>query len=145
MLYYISGKEIIMNEVTEFLKKNSVQFLATLGLDGKPKVRPFQYMLENGGKLYFCTGNTKDVYNEMVKQPYIEVSCSAEDFSWIRLKGKVIFTGDPAIKKEIIEASPLVKSIYKTPDNPQFEVFFIDEAEATISDFSGNPPRSFKL
>lgn len=41
-----------MNEVVKFLTENPVQYFATIGLDGKPKVRPFQFMLEYGGKLY---------------------------------------------------------------------------------------------
>ena len=44
-----------MNEVVKFLTENPVQYFATIGLDGMPKVRPFQFMLEKGGKLYFCT------------------------------------------------------------------------------------------
>ena len=52
---------------------------------------------------------------------------------------------DLAIKEKIQEASPLVKSIYQTPDNLEFEVFYLDEAVATISDFSGNPPQTIDL
>lgn len=48
-----------MEKVIKFLQENSILFLATIGLDGKPKVRPFQFMLENEGKLYFCTSNQK--------------------------------------------------------------------------------------
>lgn len=43
-----------MNEVLNFLKSNPVQFFATVGLDNKPKVRPFQFMLEKDGKLFFA-------------------------------------------------------------------------------------------
>ncbi|ULQ60979.1 pyridoxamine 5'-phosphate oxidase family protein [Brucepastera parasyntrophica] len=134
-----------MNEVKEFLSKNDVQFFATVGLDGKPKVRPFQFMLEEDGKYYFCTSNKKPVFEEIKKQPYVEVCCSSPDFSWLRLKGKVVFSRDMALKGKIQDASPLVKSIYKTPDNPDFEIFYLDEAEATIADFSGNPARTFRL
>ncbi len=134
-----------MNEVKEFLEKNDVQFFATLGLDGKPKVRPFQFMLEEGGKFFFCTSNKKPVFEEMKRQPHVEVCCSSPEFAWLRLKGKVAFSRDVALKGRIQEASPLVKSIYKTPDNPDFEIFYLAEAEATIADFSGNPPKTFSL
>ena len=50
-----------MKEVVQFLKDNTVQYFATVGLDGRPKARPFQFMLENEGKLYFCTSNEKEV------------------------------------------------------------------------------------
>lgn len=134
-----------MNKVADFLAKSQVQYFATIGLDGKPKVRPFQFMLEEEGKLYFCTSNKKEVYKEIQKSPEVEICASGENYSWLRLCGKVSYAHDLGLKARIQDASPLVKSIYKTPDNPSFEVFFLAEAKATISDFSGNPPQTFDL
>jgi len=134
-----------MSTVTDYLVKSGVQYLATIGVDGKLKVRPFQFMLEYGGKLCFCTSNQKPVFKEMQKHPYVEFCASGENFSWLRLSGKVVFSKDLKLKAKVQEASPIVKSIYKTPDNPVFEVFHLDEAVATIADFSGNPPQTFKL
>ena len=131
--------------VTDFLIKSQVQYLATIGLDDKPKVRPFQFMLEEGGRLYFCTSNQKPVFKEMQKHPHVEFCASGANFSWLRLNGKVVFSKDLGLKARIQEASPIVKSIYKTSDNPAFEVFHLDGAVATIADFSGNPPQTFKL
>ena len=54
-----------MNEVVEFLNANPVQYLATVGRDGKAKCRPFMFAGELDGKLWFCTNNTKDVYKDM--------------------------------------------------------------------------------
>jgi uncharacterized pyridoxamine 5'-phosphate oxidase family protein len=61
-----------MDAVVEFLKKSGFQYFSTVGLDGRPKVRPFQFMLEEGGNLYFCTSNQKPVYKEMQNQPFVE-------------------------------------------------------------------------
>ena len=134
-----------VNVVTDFLIKSQVQYLATIGLDDKPKVRPFQFMLEDGGRLYFCTSNQKPVFKELQKHPYVEFCASGESFSWLRLNGKVVFSKDLGLKARIQDASPIVKSIYQTPDNPIFEIFYLDGAAATIADFSGNPPRTFQL
>ncbi|MBP3911798.1 MAG: pyridoxamine 5'-phosphate oxidase family protein [Niameybacter sp.] len=134
-----------MNEVIQFLNENPVQYFATVGLDGRPKVRPFQFMLEQDGKLYFCTNNTKEVYKEMQNTPYVEIVTSSSTFAWMRLSGKVTFSNDLEIKKVIIEASPLVKSLYQTAENPIFEIFYLDEANAVIADFSGNPPKTYVL
>lgn len=134
-----------MKTVVNFLVKSQIQYLSTIGLDGKPKVRPFQFMIEDGGRQYFCTSNEKNVYAEITKQPFVEFCASGENFSWMRLNGKVVFTEDISIKENILEASELVKSIYKTADNPAFEAFYLDEATATISDFSGQPPRTINL
>ena len=134
-----------VNAVTDFLIKSQVQYLATIGLDGRPEVRPFQFMLEEGGRLYFCTSNQKPVFKEMQEHPYVEFCASGENLSWLRLNGKVVFSKDLGLKARIQDASPIVKSIYQTPDNPAFEVFYLDGAAATITDLSGQPPRTFQL
>jgi uncharacterized pyridoxamine 5'-phosphate oxidase family protein len=134
-----------MNDVVKFLTENPVQYLATVDSDGRPRVRPFQFMLEQEGKLYFCTSNKKDVYWQIRKQPYVEISATSPASAWIRLRGKAVFSKDPGIKKKIIEGSDLVKSIYKTAENTIFEIFYLDEAKAVIADFSGNPPKEYSL
>ena len=65
-----------MKKVVEFLNANPVQYLATVGRDGKAKCRPFMFCFEQDGKLWFCTNNTKDVYKDMLailklKCPYL--------------------------------------------------------------------------
>ena len=134
-----------MNEIVKLLTENPNVYFATVGLDGKPKVRPFGFMLEEGGRLYFCTSNKKDVYDQMKNQPYVEICVSTPDFSWMRLSGKAIFSNDMVLKTRIIEGNNLVKSIYQSADNPIFEMFYLDEAKAVIADFSGNPPREYTL
>ena len=124
-----------MNEVIKFLKENPVQYFATVGKDNKAKVRPFQFILEDGGKLWFCTNNQKDVYEEMQANPYVQVCVSTPKFEWIRLSGKAVFKNDMDIKEKAIEASPLVKNLYENASNPIFEVFYLDEAKAVIADF----------
>ena len=134
-----------MNEVIKFLKENPVQYFATVGKDNKAKVRPFQFMLEDGGKLWFCTNNQKDVYEEMQGNPYVQVCVSTPKFEWIRLSGKAVFKNDMDIKETVIAPSPLVKNLYESASNPIFEVFYLDEAKAVIADFSGNPPKEYSL
>ena len=68
-----------------------------------------------------------------------------DTFKWIRLNGKAVFKNDMDVKEKVIEASPLVKSLYQSATNPIFEVFYLDEAKATIADFSGNPPTEYSL
>lgn len=60
-----------MKKVVEFLQENPVQYLATVGRDGKAKCRPFMFCFEQGGKLWFCTNNTKDVYKDMQENPEV--------------------------------------------------------------------------
>lgn len=132
-----------MKEVVDFLQANPVQYLATVGRDGKAKCRPFMFCFEKNGKLWFCTNSTKEVYKDMQVNPYIEVSVSSSDYAWIRLSGKAVFENNMEIKEGCM-ANPIVKSQYNTADNPIFEVFYLDDAQAVIADFSGNPPKTYK-
>jgi uncharacterized pyridoxamine 5'-phosphate oxidase family protein len=44
-----------------------------------------------------------------------------------------------------MEDSALVKSIYEKPNNPIFEIFYIDHGAAVIADFSGQPPKQISF
>ena len=133
-----------MSKVAEFLTQNPVQYLATVGRDGKAKVRPFMFSFEKNGRLWFNTGNFKDVYKDMQANPNVEICISTPTFQWIRLNGRAVFVDDKAIKAAALE-NPIVKNNYQTPDNPTFEVFYLEGAHAVIADFSGNPPQEFDL
>ena len=134
----------MMNEVVTFLQENPVQYLATVGRDGKPKCRPFMFCFEREGKLWFCTNNTKEVYKDLQENPYVEVSTSSPAYAWIRLSGKAVFADDRAVKEGCME-NPIVKGQYQSADNLIFVVFYLEGAKAVLADFSGNPPREYTL
>ena len=131
-----------MNKVVEFLNANPVQYLATVGRDGKAKCRPFMFAGELDGKLWFCTNNQKDVYKDLQANPTIEISVSSPEYAWIRLHGKAVFENNMTAKEMCI-ANPIVKSQYGEAANPIFEVFYLEDAHGIIADFSGNPPYEF--
>ena len=134
-----------MNEVVKFLEANPVQYVATEGLDGRPKVRPFQFMLERDGRLWFCTNNRKDVFAQLQKNPWLEACVVDSAYAWLRLSGRAVFEDNREIKEAVLAHCGLVKSLYGTADNPIFEVFYLAEAHAVIADFSGKPPREVRL
>lgn len=131
-----------MKRVVEFLEANPVQYLATVGRDGKAKVRPFMFLFEQEGKLWFCTNNQKDVYKDMQANPEIEVCVSDPTYAWIRIHGAAVFENNTAVKEGAMD-NPIVKEQYGKADNPIFEVFYIEDAHGAIADFSGNPPYKF--
>ena len=131
-----------MKKVVEFLQANPVQYLATVGRDGKAKCRPFMFCFEKDNRLWFCTNNQKDVYKDMQSNPYIEVSISSPNYAWIRLNGKVVFENNMEVKEECMN-NPIVKGQYNSANNPIFEVFYLENAHAVIADFSGNPPKEY--
>lgn len=54
--------KLTINDIASYLDKVGLQYLATIGLDGKPKVRPVQYMVMSDNKLWFCTNCEKAMY-----------------------------------------------------------------------------------
>lgn len=89
-----------------------MQYLATVGRDGKAKCRPFMFAGELEGKLWFCTNNQKDVYKDMQANPEIEISVSSPEYAWIRLHGKAVFENNMAAKEMCIR-NPIVKGQYQ--------------------------------
>ena len=114
-----------MNKIVEFLNANPVQYLATVGRDGKAKCRPFMFSDELEGKLWFCTNNQEDVYKDMQKNSEIEISVSSPEYAWIRLHGKAVFENNMAAKEMCIQ-NPIVKGQYGEATNPIFEVFYLE-------------------
>ena len=47
--------------------------------------------------------------------------------------------------KEMCIQNPIVKGQYGEAANPIFEVFYLKNAHAVISDFSGNPTTEYSL
>ena len=131
-----------MKEVIALLKENPMGFLATVD-NGEPRVRPWGFMFEQDGRFYFCTNNTKPVYRQLTANPRIEFATLAKTMTWVRLRGPIVFTEDLAMKEKVLAANDMVRSIYKTADNPIFKVFYVEHGTASIADFSGAPPRNF--
>ena len=52
----------------------------------------------------------------------------------MRMSGEVTFSKDLKVKKHIIDTNDLVRSVYKTPDNPTLEIFSIDHGSVKIAD-----------
>ena len=121
----------MMNKVVDFLQANPVQYLGTIGRDGKAKCRPFMFCFEKDGKLWFCTNNQKDVYKDMQANPEVEVSVSDPAYAWLRLHGRAVFEDNMEVK-EACMANPIVKGQYNTADNPIFVVFYLENPHGVI-------------
>lgn len=132
-----------MNEILKFLTDNPTFYLATVDGD-KPKVRPFGFIMEFEGRLYFCTSNQKELYKQLQKNPAFEVSAASANGEWLRLSGQAAFDPNPKAKAKVFELAPSIAGLYQTPDNPIFEVFYLQDGEATFYSFS-QEPKSIKL
>lgn len=133
-----------MDEIVKFLEENPIGSLATVE-NGQPFLRPWGFGTAKNNKLWFCTANIKEVFKQLKNNSCIAFSATSSSMVTVRIRGEISFSDDLSIKKQILENSKMAKAIYKMPDNPIFEVFYIEEGEAVLSDFSGNPPKIVKL
>lgn len=132
-------QKVTLRDVADYLDNIGIQFLATIGLDGKPKVRPMQYMVLDDDKLWFCTNSKKDVYAELQANPNLEIcGCKLENDEmqtpWIRFSAKAVFEERQDIRDAIIEKSAIVKTLYKDMrDNPIFKVFYLTDIDGWMT------------
>jgi len=125
-----------MEKVVKFLKEAGVYYLATTDGD-QPRVRPFGTAHVFNGKLYIQTGKSKDVSKQLHANPKAEI-CAFKDGAWIRIAGKLIEDDNRDARVSMLEAYPDLKAMY-SPDDGNTEVFYFEDATATISSFTAAP------
>ena len=125
-----------MKEVHDFLKKCGAYYLATVEGD-QPRVRPFGTALIFENKLYIQTGKSKNVSNQMKKNPKIEI-CAFSGDKWVRIEALAIEDDRIEPKQKMLEAYPQLKNMYSA-DDPNTQVLFLKNATATFSSFGGEP------
>lgn len=120
-------------------KANPNGVLATKDND-QIKTRVFQYLFADGNKVYFCTSNEKPVYNQLMANPVASFCSYPTDFKPIvSVNGNVVFCDDIGLKTRALDENPGIKDIYKSPDNPVFEIFYIDVKEVETFAFEEGP------
>ena len=132
-------EEITLQAVADYLDHVGIQFMATIGLDGKPKVRPMQYMVLEDDKLWFCTNAKKEVYAELQANPCLELcGCKLEpdelQTPCICFSAEAVFEERQDIRDAIIEKSAIVNALYKhMRDNPIFKVFYLKNMDGWMT------------
>ena len=139
---------LTLEDVAACLDRIGLQYLATIGLDGKPKVRPVQYMIIRDRKLWFCTNSEKSMYAELQNNPYVDLCASLLEqdeikTEWIRFSAEAFFPeNEPLvdireireIKKLIMQKSAIVHELYDNdPDNPVFKVFYLKNIHGSMN------------
>ncbi len=133
-----------MIDYASFLKANPNGVLATQ--DGQSmRTRVFQYLFSEGNKAYFCTNSQKPVYAQLKADPGVSFCTYPADFNPVlSLNGQAVFVDDLALKSRALDENPLIKGIYNTPDNPVFQLFYIDVSEVETFSFAEGS-KSYKL
>lgn len=120
-----------MQKFIDFFTQNNCGFLATVE-ENMPHVRPWSFLFEKDGKIWFLTTNKKRVFRQLKANPYIEFCSCSHDFVSGRLSGKIEFENNLEIKTRILDERPLLKDFYKTPEDPVLESFYLEHGSASL-------------
>ena len=125
-----------MQEVLDFLTKAGVWYLATDD-NGQPRVRPFGAQNIFDGKLYIQTGLKKNVAQQMLKNPKIEL-CAFSEGKWLRVAAEAVLDERIEAQEAMLNANPALKQMYAAGDG-NTAVFYLKNATATFSSFTEEP------
>jgi uncharacterized pyridoxamine 5'-phosphate oxidase family protein len=129
-----------MKQVVDLLHQTGVFHIATV--DGNcARVRPFAFVMLFKDRMYFVTANAKPVYRQLKSNPHTEMSGMLPDQRWIRVEGRAVFDDDMDAKRQAFEEFPRFKDLYQSPENPIFEVFYLDGPSATIYSMTAPPEK----
>ena len=128
-------------DYTDILETNPNGVLANRnGENMRTQIISFQFV--EGNRVYFCTGSEKPLYEQLVQFPHVSYCTYPEDFEPVlSLNGKVVFSDDSSLKERVLNgtgyASQFIRNHYKSADNPNLMLFYIDVDEIEIYDYSG--------
>ena len=122
-----------IQQVLEYLTAVPAWYLAT-SVDGQPHVRPFSFAEEQDGKIWFVTANTKDVWEELVKNPKFEATSGWPGHGWLILRGEagMVDTANPEMRKRGCDHLNWRGENYTGPDDPRLVFFSVENPQAWI-------------
>ena len=120
-----------IEKINAFLDENPVFYLATVNND-RPRCRPLGLHLYTDGKLYFGVGSFKEVYQQMVNNPHVEITTTNKEGIWLRYSGKAVFEESYDLAEAVIAASPMLASIYNEQTGRKLAMFHLEDAVAEL-------------
>jgi uncharacterized pyridoxamine 5'-phosphate oxidase family protein len=130
-------KELQMNreEVITYIQEVHFGYLATLGLDEQPHVRPIGIHTVYDGCLYFFTFSHTRKVAEMENNPQVEVVWSRlKEQSQVRIRGKVSQEKDEAIQQKFIADNPMVTRLLPPEAQHLFRLYRLRPEEVEAAD-----------
>ncbi len=127
-----------MEKTFEFLKnKTQVNFVSTIDGD-RPSCRPFGDPVLFDGKIYVMTNAKKKVAKQIAANNKVcIVAFNGEN--WIRINCSLIDdSGNIEAKKAILSEFEWAEAAGYTLDAPDFKIFYLADADATIYSEDGD-------
>ncbi len=133
-----------MINYNEILKENPNGVLATQN-GTLVSTRILQCLFVQGNKVFFCTDVQKQLYVQLTANPNVSFCTHTKNFMPVlSVNGKAVFSEDAGVKARILDENTIIKNTYKTSDNPNFKIFYIDADEVKTYSFSEGS-KSYKI
>lgn len=126
-----------MKKTFDFLKnRTKVNYVSTIDGD-RPSCRPFGDPVLFDGKIYAMTHAGKNVAKQLAENNKVCI-VAYDGENWIRINCKMIDDSDNLeAKKAIIAEFDWAEEAGYTLDAPDFKIFYLADADATIYDEDG--------
>lgn len=125
-----------MEKAFNFLQQHREVAFATVE-NNRSKLRVFQIMKQETGKLYFATAPFKQVYNQLQENPNVEILALHDNIT-VRVEGVVDFDIPEEIKVEIYESNEVLQRLYN--DYTELSYFVLPIAAIDYFDLTPTPP-----
>ena len=120
------------NDVFTSISENQTFFLATLE-NKKPHVRVITLFRADENGIIFATGKHKDVYHQLIANPYVELLFwIADEGTQIRISGTAKLFEDLDIKKLVVEKFTFLKPWVEQQGYDQLAPFCLENAKAFV-------------
>ena len=122
-------------EFLTYLPKHTSGILSTIGAEGTPDGRGFEFQYEENDRYYFGTANPTDVWKQLAANPKAAFTYMEPTGKFtVRIHGDIHIITDQAEKKAVFDRiDPLVQKMYKSFDNPVFELIYFDHPTCRLA------------
>lgn len=106
----------------------------------QPHVRPFSFAEVEGGRLWFCTAKTKDVYRELEANPRFELTAWRPGHGWVVMRGEADLCDrvSEGLRERGYEHMTGLGESYEGPHDPRLTFFTVRGAQAWVCDIDGS-------
>lgn len=112
------------DQVVSFIQQVHFGYLATVGADNAPRVRPIGIYNIYGDDLYFFTFKTTRKVAEMEANPQVEVVwCKLDEQSQVRISGKVAVVDDVDMQQRFRQDNPIVDKMLPAQAQHLFQLY----------------------
>ena len=99
-----------LDKVYDFIKDNHVFYYSTID-NGRPRTRPFGFIMKHNDHIYLGMGDYKDCFKQTIENPNICVVSSGKG-TWLRLNATAVHDTSEAAKAQAFEGSEFLQKKY---------------------------------